>query len=325
METKLKYTELFQQLRNSLIEKGLIGHDRVYGSFMLTIAALFYFLGLSLVWEFGPYLTILYFSLLFVEIGYISHDIIHNQYFANVKLNHVLASIFANMGIGLSYSWWIEKHNVGHHNFTNSNIHDWDIRDYDEIFTGRAGKHPIFHRNKHILFWVAPVLVYFNLLLESYKFLLRKKYFGELLTNLLFLSFPLFLIYSFWAISWILVFLGIGVIVGVILGYVFMVNHLGLEVIDWLQIREYSWLDLGTRTSRNITWGRITTELFWGLDKQIEHHLFPQISRRKIRRVAKMVKEFCEKNNLPYHEVSFYEALREIYFTLRTWETILLK
>ena len=111
-------------------------------------------------------------------------------------------------------------------------------------------------------------------------------------------------------------------IVGVILGYVFMVNHIGLEIMDGLKIREYAWIDLQTRTSRNIVGSRLTTELFGGLDKQIEHHLFPQISRRKIRKVAKVVKEFCIKHELPYHEVSFSEGLKEIYHTLKTGETI---
>lgn len=322
MENKQKYSELFAELRNILIEKKLIGADWKYGVAMITLTGGLYLLGVFLMPIFGPVITILYFSLLFVEMGYISHDIIHNQYFQSVNANRAIAMFYANMGIGLSSSWWIDKHNVGHHNSTNSNIHDTDIRDYDEIFTGRVGKHPIFHRYKKVLFWMAPVFVYFNLLIESYKFLFRKKYFGEMIMNLLFLFFPILLIYQFGIIGGAIVFLSIGAIVGIILGYVFMVNHIGLEVIDGLHIRDYAWLDLQTRTSRNISGTRLTTEIFWGLDKQIEHHLFPQISRRKIRKVAEVVKDFCKKNNLPYHEVSFRNWLKEIYQTLSTGEVL---
>ncbi|GAB0174250.1 MAG: hypothetical protein HHAS10_01290 [Candidatus Altimarinota bacterium] len=324
METnnKQKYSELFGELRNLLIEKKLNGTDWKYGIIMLTIAGFLYAIGIYFMPLFGPVLTVFYFSLLFVEMGYISHDIIHNQYFQSVRMNRAIAMIYANMGIGLSSSWWIEKHNVGHHNSTNSNIHDTDIRDYDEIFTGRVGKHPFFHKHKKVLFWIAPIFLYFNLLIESYKFLFRKKYFPEMLMNLLFLLFPTLLIIQFGAIIGIFVFLAIGVIVGMILGYVFMVNHIGLEIIDGLHIREYAWIDLQTRTSRNILGTRLTTEIFGGLDKQIEHHLFPQISRRKIRKVAKVVKEFCIANNLPYHEVSFFEGLSEIAHTLKTGETL---
>lgn len=323
-ENKTKFSEQFQELKQLLIEKNLIWHDAKYGIMMMILTFSLYLLGITFMPAFGPIFTAIYFSLLFVEIGYISHDLIHNQYFQSVKTNHFFALIFANMGIGLSSSWWMQKHNIGHHNSTNSDIHDTDIRDYDEIFTGRAGKHPFFHKHKKILFWIVPAVVYANLLIESYKYIIREKKFGEWVMSLFFLLFPYLLILNFWLLVGVLCFVGISIIVGYILGYVFMVNHIWLEIIDWLTIRDYAWLDLQTRTSRNISGNWLTTEIFGWLDKQIEHHLFPQMSRRKIRKVARVVKEFCEKNHLPYHEVSFPWALSEIYHTLKTGETLTL-
>ena len=110
--TKEKYNEQFQELKTLRIEKKLIGSDAKYGTMMLIAAGFFYILGIYLLPVFGPVLSVLYFSLLFVEMGYISHDLIHNQYFSNVKWNQFFANIYANVGIGLSSSWWFEKHNI---------------------------------------------------------------------------------------------------------------------------------------------------------------------------------------------------------------------
>ncbi len=194
---KQKFSEQFQELKQLLIEKNLIGHDTKYGIMMMILALSLYLGGIFLIPTYGPIFTVIYFSLLFVEMGYISHDLIHNQYFQSVKTNHFFALIFANMGIGLSSSWWMQKHNIGHHNSTNSDIHDTDIRDYDEIFTGRTGKHPFFHRYKSILFWIAPALVYANLLIESYKYIFREQKFSEGILSLCFLFFPYLLILNF--------------------------------------------------------------------------------------------------------------------------------
>lgn len=110
--TKEQYTDQFGELKTLLIEKKLIGSDAKYGTMMLIGAGFFYLLGIFLMPVFGPVLSVFYFSLLFVEMGYISHDLIHNQYFSSVKWNQFFARIYANAGIGLSSSWWFEKHNI---------------------------------------------------------------------------------------------------------------------------------------------------------------------------------------------------------------------
>ncbi len=126
--------------------------------------------------------------MLSVELGYISHDLIHNQYFKSKKTNRFFSYVFANLLIGLSRSWWMKKHNNEHHTFTNSDIHDTDIRDYDEIFTKNPGKSQFFQKHKRILFWCATSLLYFNLVALSYRHVLQNGKYGELVLNLLFLG-----------------------------------------------------------------------------------------------------------------------------------------
>jgi linoleoyl-CoA desaturase len=56
-----------------------------------------------------------------------------------------------------------------------------------------------------------------------------------------------------------------------------------------------------------------------GLNYQIEHHLFPNISHVHYRNLSKYVAKTAEKHNLPYHvQPSFLRALYYHYIMLKT-------
>src|SRR5690606_41659615 len=64
--------------------------------------------------------------------------------------------------------------------------------------------------------------------------------------------------------------------------------------------------------SRNISGGRAAAPLLAGLNYQIEHHLFPSMSRPNLRKVAPMVREHCERLGISYHETSLPRAYVEV-------------
>jgi fatty acid desaturase len=68
--------------------------------------------------------------------------------------------------------------------------------------------------------------------------------------------------------------------------------------------------------SRNISNNWLSFYLMCGLDFQIEHHLFPYVSRFRFWEMQKVVKEFCRENNIPYKQVNIFQSLKEMYFTL---------
>lgn len=323
MLDKELYTRYFDELKARVTVKNFHRSTPIYGAIHIILAFGCYAIGIFLVPQMSPFFIIPYFYILFIELGYMSHDLAHNQYFQNRKLNNFFLYISANMLVWLSVGWWIQKHNVSHHAHTNSDIHDIDIRDYDEIFTHNEWKIPFFHKHKRVLFWMSSVLVYFVSVWLSYQHIITHRKYGELILSLIFfLLLPYALVIQFGFILGIGILLAISILVWVHLAFVFMVNHIGMQVIDGNTIREYSWLDLQTRTSRNIVWGRIVNHIFGWLNKQIEHHLFPQVSRYHIRAVAKEVQEFCKEKNIQYHEVTFCKALQEIATTLKTGATI---
>ncbi len=323
MNDKNLYNQHFANLRKIVINEWLLKPTPIYGSINIIFFVSLYVIGLFFVWEVNILLIIVYYYLLTVELWFISHDLIHNQYFKNPKINRFFSLITWNLLIGLSESWWRKKHNVEHHTFTNSDIHDTDIRDYDEIFTKNEGKSKFFDKHKVYLFWIVTSVLYFNLIYLSYKHIFKNKLYIEFLLSIsYFFILPFVLFLNYWLTWTLLVLFFVYVMVWVHLAFSFMVNHIGMEIIDWNEVTKYSWFDLQTRTSRNIKWWYIINHIFWWLNKQVEHHIFPGVSRYNILKLSKIVKKYCRDNNIKYHDVTFFASLKEIYRTLKTWETI---
>lgn len=323
MNDKKLYDQHFVELRKLVVASWLLKSTPVYWIINIWIFVLLYFLWLFLIWNIHIIFIIIYYFVLTVELWFTSHDLIHNQYFKNRKTNRFFALITGNLLTWLSESWWRKKHNVEHHTFTNSDIHDTDIRDYDEIFTKNEWKSKFFDKHKVILFWLVTSVLYFNLIFLSYKHIIKNKLFLELFLSLCyFLILPLVLFLNYWLLATIWVLLIMYVFVWIHLAFSFMVNHIWMEIIDWNEVKNYSWFDLQTRTSRNIKWWRIINHIFWWLNKQVEHHIFPGVSRKNITELSRLVENYCVKNNIKYHNVTFRQSLKEIYRTLKTWETV---
>lgn len=49
-----------------------------------------------------------------------------------------------------------------------------------------------------------------------------------------------------------------------------------------------------------------------GLQFQIEHHLFPRLPRHNLREARALVKPFCEKWKVRYHEKTFFDSNVEL-------------
>jgi fatty acid desaturase len=53
-------------------------------------------------------------GVLFTHLGFIGHDAGHNQVFGSRRRNRLLGLIVGNALIGLSFGWWVPKHNAHH-------------------------------------------------------------------------------------------------------------------------------------------------------------------------------------------------------------------
>ena len=65
---------------------------------------------------------------------------------------------------------------------------------------------------------------------------------------------------------------------------------------------QYSWFVHQLKTTCNFSpKSRIFSWFVGGLNYQIEHHLFPNISHVHYRKLSKIVKETAQEFNIPYH------------------------
>jgi fatty acid desaturase len=114
----------------------------------------------------------------------------------------------------------------------------------------------------------------------------------------LFLLLPLGMAFAFFGVM-VAVF-------GVYMGATFAPNHKGMPI-----IAPEARLDFFTkqvRTSRNVSGGWWATWLMGGLNYQVEHHLFPSMSRLHLSRAREIVREYCRTNDVPYTEVSMLRS-----------------
>ena len=53
-------------------------------------------------------------GIIFTQLGFIGHDAGHNQVFGTRRRNRLLGLTVGNVLIGLSFGWWVHKHNAHH-------------------------------------------------------------------------------------------------------------------------------------------------------------------------------------------------------------------
>jgi fatty acid desaturase len=76
---------------------------------------------------------------MFTQVGFLGHDAGHRQICASRRLSYLLGILLGNLGIGLSFGWWVAKHNR-HHANPNTEGADPDIMLRALVLTaGQAG------------------------------------------------------------------------------------------------------------------------------------------------------------------------------------------
>ncbi|MBI3542150.1 MAG: fatty acid desaturase [Deltaproteobacteria bacterium] len=76
--------------------------------------------------------------------------------------------------------------------------------------------------------------------------------------------------------------------------------------------RPGEWLRFQVETSKNFQLSPLWETLCGGLDRHIEHHLFPSLPARRLHMLAPRVRALCEKNGLRYeHHHSIWASLSD--------------
>jgi fatty acid desaturase len=263
------------------------------------------------------------FAVVSAQIGFFGHDTGHRQVARRAGPSRVLGLLHANLLNGLSYGWWVDKHNA-HHAHPNDLDADPDVHPGVLVFdarhaAARTGAAAWLTRHQAWLFFPLLLLEALSLHVASVRALLRPglrnrgvelallaahfaAYAGLLVTTMSWLQAAVFLV----------IHQGL---LGLYLGCSFAPNHKGMPSLSAEQAGDP--LLRQVLTSRNIRGGPVVDVVLGGLNYQIEHHLFPSMPRPNLRRAQPVVRRFCERNGVAYQESSAYSSYRDVLRHLR--------
>ena len=244
------------------------------------------------------------------QFGFLGHDVGHRQVTRDPRTSRVLGLLSGNLMAGLSYHWWVAKHNA-HHAHPNDLETDPDVRAGALVFDAeqaaeRRGVAAWVTRHQAGLFFPMLLAEAVSLHVSSVRQMLRPGvpwrgaestllalhavgYVGLLLTTL---TGPQ-------ALAFFAIHKGLQ---GVYLGVSFAPGHKGMPVLDGEQAADP--LLRQVLTSRNVRGSRFLDTALGGLNYQIEHHLFPSMPRPHLRLAQPVVREFCRSRGVAYTEVS---------------------
>jgi linoleoyl-CoA desaturase len=263
-------------------------------------------------------------GILIASIGFnVMHDACHGSYSDKKWVNNIM-SLTMN-ALGGNAFLWKQKHNILHHTYTNIQGLDDDIAQSKLLRQSPSQEWMPIHKYQHLYLTAAYSLSLF-LWVGFNDF--KKYFFGRINTTplppmkrqehfifwiskfcyaIFYIAIP---IYFVGFLPWLAGYVTMMTVAGIVLSYTFQLAHAvegpefesaGIED----KMLETEWAVHQIKTTANFSPNnKVISWFVGGLNFQIEHHLFPRISHVHYGALSKIVKEHCEKFNLPYHSFS---------------------
>jgi len=255
-------------------------------------------------------------GILFTQFAFFSHEAAHRQVLSSGPANDRAGLVVGTLLVGMSYSWWMNKH-TRHHANPNQVGKDPDIAGRvvaftEEKATNARGALAIINQRQGWLFFPLLLLEGLNLYVQSYAWLLspKNKVKSRVLELVLMtVRFAVVFGAAFWFLSpgLAVAFLAVSIgVFGFYMGAAFAPNHIGMPIIP--AGAKLDFLTKQVLTSRNIRGGFWASVLYGGLNYQVEHHLFPSMARVHLARTRVIVREHCSTLDIPYTETSIRQA-----------------
>jgi fatty acid desaturase len=309
----------FAELSRRVNARGLMRRQPLYYAARLTLVGLlvsagwvtFFLVGSS--W--WTLLVAVLLAVAFAQLALAAHDLAHRQVFRTKRPSEIAGRLAGNLGIGMSYGWWMDKH-TRHHNNPNHDDLDPDVAPEVLIWAtksalGRRGLAGFITRHQAGLFFPLLTLLGIDLKVSSIKALrsgIVKRpvlegvllavhavaYFGALLIVLSPLQALAFLVVH-------------QALFGVYLGMTFAPNHKGMPHPDG----DEDFLRKQVLTSRNVRGGWFVDVALGGLNYQIEHHLFPGMPSPSLRKAQPIVQQYCQEIGVAYEQTGLIESYRQ--------------
>ena len=251
------------------------------------------------------------------QLAYIGHDAGHKQIFAGRRGNDVIGYSHAAL-TGLSYGWWVGKHNRHH---ANPN-HEDDDPDLDipilAFFADQATDKRGFNRwtTKYQAFLFFPVLLLEGLSLHwaAVDAIRRREVRTRWLESTLLAAHTVAYLGAVFlvlppgkALAFMAVHQGLW---GVWMGCAFAPNHKGMPTVT--DADQLDFLRKQVLTSRDVRGGPLTDLALGGLNYQVVHHLFPNMPRPHLRLAQPIVARYCAEHAIPYRQSGLLDSYGQV-------------
>ncbi|MCH7812063.1 MAG: acyl-CoA desaturase [Chloroflexi bacterium] len=258
----------------------------------------------------------------FTQISFLGHDASHRQIFRSPRNNNIIGSIYWNVLLGMSNRWFIYRHSRHH---ASPNEMDADP-DADMIILSLSEEQA--RRREGFLSFLVKYQLFLLPLLTLEMIVLQYASFRHLRNArgkyplielpLIALHYGLYfgLAYIFLGLWPALLFVALHQLVfGSYFSSVIASNHKGMPMLDGRG--DLDFLHQQVLTARNVRSSPLIDFWYGGLNFQIEHHLFPNMPRNKLRDAQTIVRRFCAERGIAYYETGLVRSFADIYGSLR--------
>ncbi|MEU9028599.1 acyl-CoA desaturase [Streptomyces sp. NPDC048383] len=311
----------FARLSKRIQAAGLMARRPGYYTIRITTVTFLYAVGWAAFVLIGDsWWTLLvagFLAFVFGQVALLAHDVAHRQVFRLRRASELSGRIAGNLGIGMGYGWWQDKHTRHHANPNHEDLDpdlDPDILVWtqDQARTSK-GLPRLIGRSQAYLFFPLLTLEGFNLHVSGIRSLADKSLKNRAWeAGLLFAHLSVYLGVLFLvlppgkAIAFLFVH---QCLFGIYLGSIFAPNHKGMPTLRGTERPDF--LRRQVLTSRDVRGGWFTDVMLGGLNYQIEHHLFPSMPSPHLRRAQAIVRSHCQELGVSYLETSLIDSYRQ--------------
>ncbi|SDD51179.1 fatty acid desaturase family protein [Actinokineospora iranica] len=253
-------------------------------------------------------------AVMFTQLSFIGHDAGHKQIFRTKRANDITGLAHGAL-VGLSYGWWVNKHNK-HHANPNHEEDDPDLDIGPLAFTvadaeAKRGFVRWTVRNQAYLFFPLLLLEGLNLHMSSAQAVWSGEVKSARRTEkallighaVVYLAAVFLVLPPLMGLAFIAVHQGLW---GVYMGCSFAPNHKGMPTVPAGQTLDF--LRKQVLTSRNVRGGVVTDIALGGLNYQIEHHLFPNMPSPNLRHAQAIVRDHCAEHGIEYAQCGLFAS-----------------
>jgi len=271
-------------------------------------------------WAVGVLLSVVL-GLNLVSIAFnVMHDACHGSYSSKKWVNELLGLTMNALGSN-AFIWKI-KHNIIHHTYTNIDGIDDDLNNGPLLRLCNTQKWLPIHRFQFVyMFLLYAISTFVWMLANDFNKYFSKKihnteikkislgehamfWISKLLYGFFYVVVPIYFVgWQAWLIGFIMIHVTMGLVLSIVFQLAHVVEKTSFDAAERdNKVIETEWAVHEIKSTADFAGqNRVISWLVGGLNFQIEHHLFPQISHVHYLAISKIVKHQCNLFGLPYH------------------------